>query len=199
MITTAIIFGLTASMSIAQPRGGGVEKADANGDGVITRAEVQADVKAKFAKMDVDGNGVLDKADREAKKAQHFAKTDTNGDGELSQAEMDAAHQARMAKHAERRGDKADKRAERYEANKAERFAALDTDGSGGISMAEMEAGHEAMKEKRKAKMAENGDKKGRKGGKGKMAAKVMVKWARSIWTVMAMTQLAMPKWKPPH
>ena len=42
-------------------RGGGgmFRMADANGDGVVTRAEYQAAVDARFAQMDANGDGVL--------------------------------------------------------------------------------------------------------------------------------------------
>ncbi|PNU03974.1 EF-hand domain-containing protein [Novosphingobium guangzhouense] len=67
-------------------------KMDADGDGVITRAEAQARATQLFAKLDVNKDGKLDKADRELMHQQMrekmFAKLDTNGDGSISKAEF---------------------------------------------------------------------------------------------------------------
>jgi hypothetical protein len=48
-------------------RGGGAamfRSADANGDGVVTRAEYQAAVDARFARLDANGDGVLSPDER---------------------------------------------------------------------------------------------------------------------------------------
>ncbi|MGG2002987.1 EF-hand domain-containing protein [Novosphingobium resinovorum] len=67
-------------------------KMDADGDGVITRAEAQTRATELFAKLDVNKDGKLDKADRELMHQQMrekmFAKLDTNGDGSISKAEF---------------------------------------------------------------------------------------------------------------
>ena len=42
--------------------------ADANKDGVLTRAELLAQVDAKFAKADTDRNGQLSEAERKAER-----------------------------------------------------------------------------------------------------------------------------------
>ncbi|WP_218139356.1 EF-hand domain-containing protein [Sphingomonas palmae] len=64
-------------------RGGGLMRADANHDGIVTREEVIADADRRFAAMD------------------------TNGDGTVSRDEMRAAQQARG------RGDGAEGRSDR--------------------------------------------------------------------------------------
>ena len=70
-------------------------KMDANGDGIITRAESQTAAEAMFTWMDVNKDGKLDKADREAHmaemKTKMFAKLDANGDGSITRAEFMAA------------------------------------------------------------------------------------------------------------
>ncbi len=64
-------------------RGGGLMRADANHDGIVTRDEVIADADRRFAAMDTDG------------------------DGKLSREEMRAARQARRASgKAEGRSDR---------------------------------------------------------------------------------------------
>ncbi|MFA6218671.1 MAG: EF-hand domain-containing protein [Erythrobacter sp.] len=109
---------------------------DANGDGAITLAEMQAHGGEMFARMDATGDGVLNQDDRGAHGAQMFAKADTDGSGELSPEEMTAAHEAR-------RGARAQKREDRM----ARHFATADTDRSGGLSQDELHALHAARGE----------------------------------------------------
>lgn len=81
----------------ATPRGGPMMMADANKDGVITKAELTASLDKKFAEMDVNHDGKLTKEDREAMRAKRmddrFAKLDANKDGQISKAEFTAGHQ----------------------------------------------------------------------------------------------------------
>ena len=136
MAGAALALGLASSIAIAQPGGERGMGADANKDGVLTRAEAMAHAKTRFAKLDVNSDGKLDRADREAKKAERFAKIDTNGDGEVSQAEIAAAREARKAKRSERHAD---------------HFAKMDTDNSGGLSQSEMTAARESRKGRKHA------------------------------------------------
>ena len=141
LVSSALALVMAGGVAIAQPgtngRGMGPMGADANKDGVLTKAEVQSQADKMFARMDINKDGKLDKADREARKAERFAKMDTNGDGEISQAEMQAARDARKAKMEERRA--------KMEERRAERFAQLDTDKSGGLSKSEMAAARDGM------------------------------------------------------
>lgn len=61
---TALASATIATGAAAQegpgPRGGGMQRADANGDGKISRAEYQAQVDSRFARMDANGDGSLD-------------------------------------------------------------------------------------------------------------------------------------------
>lgn len=65
---------------------------DADGDGIVTRAEAQARATQMFARLDVNKDGKLDQADREMARQQMrekiFAKLDANGDGSISKAEF---------------------------------------------------------------------------------------------------------------
>jgi EF hand len=63
---------------------------DADGDGIVTRAEAQTKAEAAFTRMDVNKDGKLDPADRAARRAAHFAEMDANKDGQISRAEFDA-------------------------------------------------------------------------------------------------------------
>ena len=68
---------------------------DADGDGVVTRAEAQASAAAMFTRMDVNKDGKIDAADREARRTQRkeemFARLDTDKNGSISKAEFMAA------------------------------------------------------------------------------------------------------------
>ena len=78
---------------------------DADGDGLVTKAEVEAFRAAQATKIDTDGNGKLDAAELQAemlqrageraeKIAAHVIKErDSDGDGTLSVAEMAAGPQ----------------------------------------------------------------------------------------------------------
>ena len=103
---------LAVSPAMARP-GGERPNADANGDGVVTRAEVEADVAKRFVRMDVNKDGKLDASDREAamkareaKRAERgkrgdrgerkMGRLDANGDGAVSADEMKKAALARF-------------------------------------------------------------------------------------------------------
>jgi hypothetical protein len=46
-----------------------LRQADSNGDKIVTRAEFDAAVEARFARADTDGSGVITAEEREAAKA----------------------------------------------------------------------------------------------------------------------------------
>lgn len=85
------------------PRGGMLMMADANHDGVVTKAELTAALEARFAKLDANHDGKIDQADRDILRQQRlderFAAMDTNKDGQISKAEYMAAHQGRDGEH----------------------------------------------------------------------------------------------------
>ncbi|MCB2064242.1 MAG: EF-hand domain-containing protein [Novosphingobium sp.] len=101
----ALVGGGTAAL--AAHHGGGM-KADANGDGIVTRAEAQTGAAAMFAKMDANSDGVLNAADREARmkerRTKMFAAIDADGNGQISREEF-MAHK-HEGKRGEMRGDK---------------------------------------------------------------------------------------------
>lgn len=106
-------------------------KADANNDGIVTKAEFLADVDARFAKLDAnkdgkiakderpgggegrggrmmgradaDGDGAISLAEQRAQATKRFDRLDTNKDGKIDKAESDAARE-RMRGMMERRG-----------------------------------------------------------------------------------------------
>ncbi|UZK66747.1 EF-hand domain-containing protein [Sphingomonas sp. M1-B02] len=123
-------------------------KADANKDGVVTRAEAMAHAEARFAMADTDRNGQLSAEERKAMRGKHGARGagkgghgkmhagmmerfDADKDGTLSPAERQAAQAARQGNRGEMR------------AKMLERF---DTDKDGKLSPTEREAAREARK-----------------------------------------------------
>ncbi|HUD27476.1 MAG TPA: EF-hand domain-containing protein [Novosphingobium sp.] len=88
------IGGVACAQAPANPPKMERPKIDADGDGIVTRAEAQAAATAMFAKLDVNKDGKLDKADRELARQQmrdaKFAKLDANNDGAISKAEFSA-------------------------------------------------------------------------------------------------------------
>ncbi|MGB1131030.1 MAG: hypothetical protein ACPG4K_13350, partial [Haloferula sp.] len=72
------------------------EKADANGDGMVSFKEFDAYMKNEvFSRVDKDGDGRVSLAEWKAvnsgKKDADFGNTDKDGDGFISRAEADAA------------------------------------------------------------------------------------------------------------
>lgn len=65
---------------------------DADGNGVITRAEAQSSAAAMFARMDVNKDGKIDKTDRDARhtemRGKMFDKLDTDKNGSISKGEF---------------------------------------------------------------------------------------------------------------
>ena len=102
------------------------EELDADGNGEVTRAEMEASGQARVAAADTDGDGVLSPEELEARAAEGVKRhvgllmnrADANADGKLSMDEMKEAMPRRQAT-----------------------FEELDTDNSGGLTKAEMEAG----------------------------------------------------------
>ncbi|MDK3019540.1 CREC-EF hand family protein [Pseudodonghicola flavimaris] len=109
------------------------EQLDSNGDGQITKDEMQARAKARFDALDTDGNGTLSQEELGAparkfadeRTARRFQMLDENGDGAISAEEMKGP----------RRDDDMMNRM----------FMRSDADKSGGISQEEFDAARERM------------------------------------------------------
>ena len=106
---------LIAVPVLAAP-GGDRHMGDADGNGVLTRAEAQASATQMFARMDANKDGKIDATDRAAQRAERqakmFASLDADGNGSISKAEWDKHSADRSAK----RGARGDKRADAGEA-----------------------------------------------------------------------------------
>lgn len=125
-----------------------------------------------FDKVDADKDGKITQAEIDAFKAARFAEADADKDGKLSPAELVAM---REKMEAERRTAQAEKMVSRFDRDgdgllSADEMAAgprpktmierLDTDGDGAVSKAEAEAAHDRMAER----MGKHGYGKGGKG-----------------------------------
>lgn len=143
--TSAVFLALALGMALLpQPvdaRGGHGERAsfetlDADGNGEVTQAEMEAYRAERFSAADTDQDGALSKEELSARMSERandraarwvermMERMDANDDGKLSQDEL-----------ASRGGRKA-----------GDRFERLDADGSGGVSKEEFET---AMKKHR--------------------------------------------------
>jgi len=128
---------LAQSAHAENPRGQHGERLqalDTNGDGDISRAEVDAARQARFAEADANGDGAISEAEftaamearaserRDRRQASAFTRADANGDGVISMDET---------------GGRIDAMFER-----------VDADGDGIITAAEREAAKSAMRER---------------------------------------------------
>lgn len=137
--------------------------ADANRDGIITRAEIIAQADARFARLDANGDGQISAEERAAMKGKRGggmkgkrdARLDTDRDGTVTDAERATA--------------KADRTARR-----AQMTARMDTNGDGTVSAEERTAFGKA----RQARRPEGGQgpRMGRRGGGGERGAAMLAR-----------------------
>ncbi|SCZ68986.1 EF hand [Epibacterium ulvae] len=100
-----------------------------------------------FEQIDTDGNGELSRAELDAVKAARFSATDSNGDGQLSLEEISAKGSERAAKRAEKMMKRLDSNEDGQlsqdelsaTGREGRMFARLDADKSGAISKQEFE------------------------------------------------------------
>jgi hypothetical protein len=122
-IAALVAVGGIASVSLAEGMGkhGGwhgfwgrmmLTELDADKDGAVTRAEIEAHQAARVAEIDADKNGAISaeelSAHHERMRQKHMAERlkamDANADGSVSVDEFQAAHAWRMAR-LDRNGD----------------------------------------------------------------------------------------------
>ena len=143
----AILLGSVAP-AIAQAPGTPIRQAK-----VHTRAEVVAKVQQRFARVDANHDGLITQAEMQAVPAGKgqrqgmrarrggnadamFARLDANHDGSISRAEFDAGHQKRAAHMAARGGDRAGARG----GLGMHMFAMADANKDGRITLAEAQS-----------------------------------------------------------
>ena len=103
------LMALTGGMvAFAQHHGGPdgqhprLEEIDADGDGNVSRDEVDAKRSEKFAQADSDGDGVIGSDEFGARAGRMFDRADSDGDGVITNEERKAVRKAMK----ERRGKK---------------------------------------------------------------------------------------------
>lgn len=141
-IMAVFMMGLGATAAMAAGPGEGRERPtfetlDADGNGEITTADLDAMRTERFAALDTNGDGSVDEAefvakaqaDAQERAAAMFERLDADGDGTLSQDVLQSRSRG---------------------ANPERMISRLDTDDSGGVSAEEFEAGMEKMAERRK-------------------------------------------------
>ena len=180
ILTSAAVAALFAGgVAIAQPRGP-MMGADADGDGNVTMAEINAQLDSHFAEMDSNSDGAIDATEREAahqamrarradrrseRQAQNGA---TAGDGTATDSEHRrrgnrGGHHGGQRGHGDmmaRLDTDSDGRITRAElgAKATSHFTETDTDGDGTITAAEREAGRDARRAEMRARVDTNGD-----------------------------------------
>ena len=99
------IFGV-ATLALATIAGAGerahgnwFQKLDADSNGTISQAEINAAGNAHFDKLDADGNGTLSKQEFNARKVNMLNKADTDANGEISADEWKTAKEKMRAHH----------------------------------------------------------------------------------------------------
>jgi len=128
--------GLALAMTpmMAQAKGGQgprvtFEELDANSDGSVTEAEMQAHRTARFTTADTDGDGSLSRAELEAQmKSQKEDRMSRRLDGMMDR--LDADDNGSLSQ---------EELAEAGSARKGKGFSRLDEDGDGAVSKAEYE------------------------------------------------------------
>lgn len=148
ILLTALVLSVGGGVSVADDTEGGRPKIDANGDGAVDLAELQAlrpnATIEQFNRADKDGNGLLSREElRAAGRALREPPVDTNKDGSISFEELQAqrpniTREQFAAIDADNNGSLS--REEMRSARGRMMFKRVDTDNSGGVSFDELAA-----------------------------------------------------------
>jgi Ca2+-binding EF-hand superfamily protein len=146
--------GTAMAQQGAAPSAPRTMKADANGDGALSRAEFMAQAEARFARLDADKNGLLTREERKTARAamrsargerrtdrmgggggaRMLASFDSDRDGRVSLAEFQGGVGQRMQNRPLREGVTAAQRNERLTG----RFKRWDSNADGYVDQTEM-------------------------------------------------------------
>lgn len=166
-----------AGTAVAQP--GARHGPDADRNGVVTRAEAQAQATRMFAMLDANEDAQLNQDDREARREQRrsrvFETLDANDDGQITRAEFMSFERPGKGSERGKRprvGRRGDYRAmtlmrmadadndgtvsqAEYTAGALRRFDRMDADGDQQVTREEREAARKQMREKWRERMRE--------------------------------------------
>ncbi|WP_343345681.1 hypothetical protein WJT74_00715 [Sphingomicrobium sp. XHP0239] len=177
---------MLAATALAIPAAAAAQPNNRAPQGDVTLEQMQQRSAERFQRLDRNGDGQVSKAEmeaqREARRDARFARMDTNNDGALTQAELEAARDQRQQMRGERRGDRAERRGQRgmrgmrmgrgggfdrldangngsitlaeFQAPQVERFQRIDTDNDGTLTQAERQAAREQMRANRQNRRA---------------------------------------------
>ena len=181
---------ILAATALAFPAAAGAQSQMRGPQGDVSLSQMQQRSAERFAALDANNDGRVTKAEmeaqREARRDARFDRLDTNDDGAISKAEMDAAREQRAAKRTERmanrEGDAAKVRGKRgnrmgkgmrgggfdrldanndgsvtlaeFQAPQIERFQRADANGDGVLTQAERQSARQAMRDQRRANRA---------------------------------------------
>lgn len=163
-------FGVAGGAAYADHHGGR-HSPDANGDGIVTKDEMQAHSAQMFTRMDANGDGKLDAADREARREAHrtqmYDRLDADNNGQISRQEFMAfEHEGKRGKHhgmVKRRGHHRHMMAdankdgavsqEEFAARALKRFERVDANDDGQITKEERDAARSEMHAKWRERM----------------------------------------------
>lgn len=134
-------FAQTAPTPPPAPQARGMLRADANGDGTITRAEYVAQTEARIAAMDTNKDGVISPEERAAARQAMWAQRRGGAAGEQGGYGMPGRG---GGDGGNRGGGKSVTRAEMV-ARAGARFDRMDTNHDGKLDAAEMSAARSAL------------------------------------------------------
>ena len=165
-IMGATVIALLGSVSMANAKQRGdkgpritFEQMDKDGDGFITKADIQAAHAERFAANDTDGDGFLSAEELEASKGK-MRKGQGDGEGKMKKGQNDGEGQgdrkkARMMRYLDENGDGKVALSEMPTDRMERMIDKLDTDGDGKVSKEEFEARKGKGKGKKKGKNKE--------------------------------------------
>lgn len=156
-------------------RSAGAMRADADGDGRLSRAEFVSQRLQRLSAADANGDGSVSademRAAAQARRAGRadvrFDRLDANNDGMVSRAEFDTAREARAERgpramranrgHGQGRMNRMEARGPMaiadVQARTEQAFARLDADNDGYVTAAERQSARQAMREQRRERM----------------------------------------------
>ena len=157
-LSALLVLGAGATLAQGPDRAAFFATLDADGNGSLTRAELEAHAEARFASADADGDGFLTadelRAAQQAHREDHgkrmLERLDSDGDGKLDAAELAKGKKGKSDQRAGRMIERLDtdndarlSRAELLSRHDPARvFGRLDANANGAVTAEEFAQGH---------------------------------------------------------